>query len=429
MYQTKDFVSEMISRKSVTIYTIPNCSFCKNAMDFLEIRDISPVVKPMIKESSDIESLMASTKSRTFPQIFVDDVYIGGFSELKKTSLDLPTLFRKKEISGEIKESMCIEEEEDDRFILLNEKNQVKYADIWLLYKKQLASFWTVDEVDLIPDILDWEKSSDNEKHFIKHILAFFASLDQIVMENIGVNFKEEIVIPQIRSHFGVQECIEGIHADMYGILITTYIKEKKEQRDIIRSIQTMPIIQRKSIWVKRWMNPETASLAERLIGFTCLEGVQFSGAFCAIYWLKKQGKFSGLAQANTLIARDEGLHADASVAIYNHLDHKLPQDRVHEIFRHAVDLEIEFIDTSLPVGLIGINSDSMAQYIKFVGDYWLSRLGYDMVWNVPNPFEWMDMISLQVKTNFFEKRPAEYSMAGAMGDEEDQQFGLDADF
>lgn len=429
MYTTKEFSSEMISRKSVKLYTIPNCSFCSKAVEYLKIRDITPTIEIMVKGTSEIESLMQSTGCRTFPQIFIDSIYIGGFSELKKTCLDFPTSFRQKEMSGEIVESMCVEEEDDDRFILLNEKNQVKYADIWALYKKQHASFWTVDEVDLTPDVLDWEKSSDDTKHFIKHILAFFASLDQIVMENIGVNFKEEIVIPQIRSHFGVQECIEGIHADMYGILITTYVKEKTEQRNIIRSIQTMPIIQRKSIWVKRWMNPETASLAERLIGFTCLEGVQFSGAFCAIYWLKKQGKFSGLCQANTLIARDEGLHADASVAIYGHLDHKLPQDRVHEIFRHAVDLEIEFIDVSLPVGLIGINASSMAQYIQFVGDYWLSKLGYDSIWNVQNPFEWMDMISLSVKTNFFEKRPAEYSMAGALGDDDDQQFGLDADF
>ena len=194
-------------------------------------------------------------------------------------------------------------------------------------------------------------------------------------------------------------------------------------------SIQTMPIIEKKAIWVERWMNPDTASLAERLVGFTCLEGIQFSGSFCAIYWLKKRGLFPGMCHANTLIARDEGIHAEASVMMYKHLDHKLPAGRVHEIVVHAVDIECEFIKESLPVALIGIRSSSMVEYIKFVADFWLTQLGYPKVYNVVNPFEWMDLISLQGKTNFFEHRVAEYSMAGVCADEKEQGFSTDVDF
>ena len=258
---------------------------------------------------------------------------------------------------------------------------------------------------------------------------AFFASLDQIVMENIGLNFKNEIVIPQIRNHFAIQEATEAVHGESYALLIQTYFKDMDEQRHVMRSVQTMPIIERKALWAEKWMNPETASLAERLVGFTCLEGVQFSGSFCAIYWLKKQQKFKGLSFANSLIARDEGLHATASVLIYKHLKSKLPQERVHEIFKHAVFVECDFISSALPVALIGISDKSMAEYIKFVADYWLLQLGYDKVYNCANPFEWMDMISLQGKTNFFENRVAEYSKPGVLLDREEQQFCTDADF
>ena len=386
-------------------------------------------MKEIIRGSEEVETLVEMTGSKTFPQVFVNDCFIGGYKELTKTTLENPTEFRLKEISGEVVEPMCEEENEFDRFILFNGSTEHKYKDVYDLYKKEIASIWTVEEIDLIDDLKDWENSTENEKKFITMVLAFFASLDQLVMENIGVNFADEIVIPQIRSHFAWQNAMESIHGETYAVLIQTYIKDRKEQGRVLRSIQTMPIIERKARWAEKWMNPETASLAERLVGFTCLEGIQFSGSFCAIYWLKKQGKFKGLSFANSLIARDEGLHAEGSCLIYKHLVHKLPVERVHEIVSSAVAIEIEFIKEALPMALIGINQDTMIQYIKFVADYWLIHLDYSKLYNVENPYDWMTLISLQGKTNMFEGRVAEYSKSGVLVDSQDQKFALDADF
>lgn len=419
----------MFTEKNITVYKVEGCSACDQALEYLRKRDVSPVVYVVERDTSDMAELVELTGCSTFPQIFVDSQFIGGFSELKKTTIDRPTEFRVKEQSGEIAEPMCKEERDFDRFILFNGKTEYEYADIHQLYKKQTALFWVVEEIDLSGDSKDWDDASDNERHFLKLVLAFFASLDQIVMENIGLNFRNEIVIPQIRNHFAIQEATEAVHGESYALLIQTYFKDMDEQRHVMRSVQTMPIIEKKALWAEKWMNPETASLAERLIGFTCLEGVQFSGSFCAIYWLKKQQKFKGLSFANSLIARDEGLHATASVLIYKHLEHKLPQERVHQIFKHAVSVECDFISTALPVALIGISETSMAEYIKFVADYWLLQLGYEKVYKCANPFEWMDMISLQGKTNFFENRVAEYSKPGVLLDREEQQFCTDADF
>ena len=419
----------MFTEKKIVLYKISGCSVCDEALEYLRKRDVSPIVYLVERNTSGMTELVELTRCSTFPQIFIDSVFIGGFNDLKKTTIDRPTEFRMKEISGKIIEPICQEEKQFDRFILFNGKTEYKYADIHELYKKQTALFWVVEEIDLSGDSKDWEDASDNERHFLKLVLAFFASLDQIVMENIGLNFKNEIVIPQIRNHFAIQEATEAVHGESYALLIQTYFKDMDEQRHVMRSVQTMPIIEKKALWAEKWMNPETASLAERLIGFTCLEGVQFSGSFCAIYWLKKQQKFKGLSFANSLIARDEGLHATASVLIYKHLENKLPQERVHEIFKHAVSVECEFISSALPVALIGISETSMTEYIKFVADYWLLQLGYDKVYNCANPFEWMDMISLQGKTNFFEKRVAEYSKPGVLLDREEQMFCTDADF
>lgn len=419
----------MFSEKKIVLYSINGCCVCDEALKYLRKRDVSPDVYIVEKDTSDMTNLIERTGYSLFPQIFVDSEFIGGFDDLKKTTLTRPTKFRIMEISGDIDEPMCREEKDFDRFILFNGKTEHEYADIHQLYKKQTALFWVVEEIDLSGDPKDWENASDDERHFLKLVLAFFASLDQIVMENIGLNFKNEILIPQIRNHFAIQEATEAVHGETYALLIQTYFRDIDEQRHVMRSVQTMPIIEKKALWAEKWMNPETASLAERLIGFTCLEGVQFSGSFCAIYWLKKQQKFRGLSFANSLIARDEGLHATASVMIYKHLEHKLPQERVHEIFKHAVFVECDFISSALPVALIGISDKSMAEYIKFVADYWLVQLGYDKLYNCPNPFEWMDMISLQGKTNFFENRVAEYSKPGVLLDREEQQFCTDADF
>lgn len=339
------------------------------------------------------------------------------------------THHRQLEISGKVCEPMCHEKSDLDRFILFNDSSEFEYADVYQLYKKEVACFWTVEEIDLSDDTTCWEKSSDDEKHFITYILAFFASLDQIVMENVSLNFGEEIVIPQIRSHFAMQNAIESIHGEAYAILIQTYIKDPQQQKKVLRSIQEMPIITKKAKWVQKWMDPEKTSLAERLIAFTCVEGVQFSGAFCAIYWLKKQGRFRGLCFANSLIARDEGLHAFGSVLIYNHLAHRLRVEVVHDIFREAVGIEKEFIQESLPVSLIGINAGTMSSYIEYIADFWLEKLRYPKLFKTKNPFEWMQMIGMEGKSNFFEGRVAEYAKAGSMSSPEEQKFTTDAPF
>ncbi|ACH46846.1 putative ribonucleotide reductase small subunit [Feldmannia species virus] len=339
------------------------------------------------------------------------------------------TEHRFRELSGEVREPMCHEDSEFDRFILFNQKSEFEYADVYALYKKEIACFWTVEEMDLSEDVECWDKSSSDEQHFIIHILAFFASLDQIVMENVSVNFGDEIVIPQVRSHFAIQNAIESIHGEAYSILIQTYVKNSQQQSKILRSVQEMPIIRKKAQWVTSWMDPETCSLAERLVAFTCVEGVQFSGAFCAIYWLKKQGRFRGLCFANSLIARDEGLHAEGSVMIYNHLKHRLPVAVVHDIFGQATTIEKEFIREALPVSLIGINAGTMSTYIEYISDFWLEKLGYPKLFNSKNPFEWMTMIGMEGKSNFFEGRVAEYSKAGSMTSEADRKFTTDAAF
>ena len=419
-----------IRTMKIKVYTIPDCFFCEMAKSYLVEKGLEFEEAILtFGNSSPKSKLISRTNCNIFPQIFVEDKFIGGFEKLKQLRLHEVTEHRYKEVSGEVRETMCHEHKSNDRFVLLNGSTEFDYEDVYALYKKEIACFWTVEEMDLSEDISCWNKSSDAEKHFIKMILAFFASLDQIVMENVSVNFGEEIVIPQVRSHFAMQNAIESIHGEAYAVLIQTYIKDPKEQKEVLRSIQRMPIIEKKAKWVTKWMDPSTTSLAERLVAFTCVEGVQFSGAFCAIYWLKKQGRFKGLCFANSLIARDEGLHAEGSVMIYHHLDHKLDVHTVHEIFGDSVSIEKEFITDALPVSLIGINKETMSQYIEYISDFWLEKLGYPKLFNSVNPFEWMQMIGLEGKSNFFEGRVPEYAKAGAMVSPEDQVFTVDADF
>lgn len=412
----------------ITVYTIPDCFFCEIAKSYLLKNDLEFVEELLVDSDRKLE-LTSKTNSIVYPQVFLGEKFIGGYQELKELRLNEVTLHRYKEVSGEVRETMCHEDVSFDRFILLNGSTEFEYEDVYSLYKKEIACFWTVEEMDLSEDINCWNKSSDDEKHFIKMILAFFASLDQIVMENVSVNFGEEIVVPQVRSHFAMQNAIESIHGEAYAVLIQTYMKDPKEQKKVLRSIQSMPIITKKANWVTRWMDPCTTSLAERLVAFTCVEGVQFSGAFCAIYWLKKQGRFKGLCFANSLIARDEGLHAEGSVMIYNHLDHRLDVKRVHEIFEDATRMEKEFIKDALPVSLIGINKETMSTYIEYISDFWLEKLGYPKMFNSANPFEWMQMIGLEGKSNFFEGRVPEYAKAGTMVSREDQVFTVHAEF
>lgn len=363
-----------------------------------------------------------------YPRIHVGNKYFGGVGCLDKFPLKV-TEHRMKEITGEVDEPMCKEEKEFDRLILFNGKNEHEWDDVWKLYKQEIASYWVPEECDIVCDMEHWKNLNDGEQHFLKMILAFFASLDILVMQNISINFGQEIQIPQVQCHFAAQESMESVHAEVYALLIQTYLKDKKERQHVLKSVQTMPIIQRKAGWVMTYMDAETVSLAERLIGFTVLEGVMFSGAFAAIYWLKQRGLMPGLCFANAQIAKDEKMHAEASVLIYCKLESKLHETRVHEIFKDAVDIEREFITESLPTSLIGINAIEMGRYIEYVADFWLVRLGYAKLYNANNPFGFMEMIGLQGKSSFFEVRVSEYARANVLADEDQTEFALDVDF
>lgn len=314
--------------------------------------------------------------------------------------------------------------ENPQRFVLM----PIKYQDIWEMYKKQVASFWTADEIDLGQDLNDWEKISDNERHFIKYVLAFFAASDGIVLENLAQKFCTEVQIPEARCFYGFQIAMENIHSETYSLLIDTYIKDVNEKSFLFNAIENVPVIQKKANWALRWINGD-GSFAERVIAFAAVEGIFFSGSFCSIFWLKKRSLMPGLTFSNELISRDEGLHCDFACLIYKHLVNKLSQERIHEIISDAVTIEKEFVTEALPVELIGMNSKLMQQYIEFVADRLVYSLGYNKIYNATNPFEWMDMISLQGKTNFFEKRVGEYQKAGVMSKAEDNVFRIDDEF
>jgi len=308
----------------------------------------------------------------------------------------------------------------------------LKSPEVWEMYKKHEASFWTAEEIDLSQDSKDWERLNSDEQHFIKHVLAFFAASDGIVLENLSAQFSTEIQLPEARAFYGFQIAMENIHSETYSLLIEQYVRDPVEKDQVFNAISTMPAIRSKANWALQWMNRDS-SFAERLVAFACVEGVLFSGSFCAIYWLKKRGLMPGLTFSNELISRDEGLHADFACLIYGMLQQKLPEDVVHEIVRGAVEAERTFICEALPCDLIGMNSELMTRYIEFVADRLLSALGHSKLFKSTNPFDWMELISLQGKTNFFEKRVGEYQKAGVMattnGQEDARGFALDADF
>jgi len=308
----------------------------------------------------------------------------------------------------------------------------IKYHDIWEMYKKAEASFWTAEEVDLSEDIKHWETLSNNERHFISHVLAFFASSDGIVLENLGVRFMREIQIPEARCFYGFQIMIENVHGEMYSLLIDNYIKDPEQKFKLFKAIETVPIIKKKAEWALKWINSER-SFAERLIAFACVEGIFFSGSFCAIFWIKKRGMMPGLTFSNELISRDEGLHRDFACLLYTHLQNKLESNVILDIIRSAVEIEKEFVCDALPVNLIGMNKELMTQYIEFVADHLLFSLGNEHFYKTNNPFDFMELISLQGKTNFFEKRVGEYQKAGVMAsltnDSDDRLFNMDEDF
>ena len=302
--------------------------------------------------------------------------------------------------------------------ILVPNKNRfvifpIQHHDIWEWYKKQQASFWTAEEIDLEQDVKDWEqKLNDDERYFIKHILAFFAASDGIVNENLAENFISEVQYTEAKFFYGFQIMMENIHSEVYSLLIDTYIKNENEKDELFRAIEIFPAIAKKADWALRWI--ESDSFAERLIAFSAVEGIFFSGAFCSIFWMKKRGLLPGLTFSNELINRDEGLHADFAVHLHqHHIVNKVPKERITEILVDALNIEREFITESLPVSLIGMNSKLMTQYLEFVTDRLLVEYGCDKVYHVSNPFDFMEMISLEGKTNFFEKRVSEYQKAG----------------
>lgn len=315
--------------------------------------------------------------------------------------------------------------ENKDRFVMF----PIQHNDIWAFYKKSEASFWTAEEIDLGADLWDWEnKLNDDERHFIKHVLAFFAASDGIVNENLAENFLRDVQYPEARSFYGFQLMMENIHSETYSLLIDGYIKDPVEKDGLFHAIDTLPCVKKKADWAMNWI--ENGKFAEKLVAFAAVEGIFFSGSFCSIFWLKKRGLMPGLTFSNELISRDEGLHCDFACLLYTkHMVNKLSKETVQKIITDAVEIEKEFVTDALPVKLIGMNAVMMAQYIEFVADRLLVELGNPKVYNVSNPFDFMDMINLQGKTNFFEKRVGEYQKAGVLQGNEATKFKLDEDF
>lgn len=311
------------------------------------------------------------------------------------------------------------------RFVIL----PIQYNDIWKMYKKAEASFWTAEEVDLSKDLKDWENLKADERYFISHVLAFFAASDGIVNENLVERFMQEVQVPEARCFYGFQIAIENIHSEMYSLLIDTYIRDSAEKDKLFTAIDTIPAVKKKADWALQWINAKNATYAERIIAFASVEGIFFSGSFAAIFWLKKRGLMPGLTFSNELISRDEGLHTDFACLMFRHLVNKPSKAKVLSIIKQAVEIECEFLTDALPVALIGMNCDLMVQYIKFVADRLLVELECEKEYKTTNPFDFMEQISLEGKTNFFEKRVGEYQKMGVMSTKEENKFALDVDF
>jgi len=335
-----------------------------------------------------------------------------------------PSSHRQLEMAGKLApEPLLVENPK--RFVLFPIQNN----EVWNMYKKAEASFWTAEEIDLTSDMKDWDNLNDNERHFISHILAFFAASDGIVNENLTANFAIEVQIPEARCFYGFQIAVENIHSETYSLLIDTYIRDNDQKDHLFNAIETVSCVRKKAEWALQWCKRDNASFAERCVAFAAVEGIFFSGSFCAIFWLKKRGLMPGLAFSNELISRDEGLHCNFACLIYNQLINKLPEKRLVEIITNAVEIEKVFVSDALPVELIGMNSVHMRNYIELCADRLLVALGCSKYYEAVNPFEWMEMISLEGKTNFFEKRVSEYAKSGIGNTRKEQVFSLDADF
>lgn len=313
--------------------------------------------------------------------------------------------------------------ENPNRFVMFPLSDQ----DIWKMYKKMMDCFWRAEEIDFSKDLKDWNSLKEKEQHFIKMVLAFFAASDGIVLENLGQRFLSEVQLPEARATYGFQLMMENVHSETYSLLIDTYIKDREEQTKLFQAIDNFPCIKKKADWAIKWIQDNRSSFATRLVAFACVEGIFFSGSFCSIYWLKKRGLMPGLTFSNELISRDEGMHTDFAVLLFNKLQRKPKKAKVFELIKEAVEIEKEFILEALPCKLIGMNSKLMSQYIEFVADRLSQQLGYGKIFNSSNPFDFMEMISLEGKTNFFEKRVGDYSLSSC--ENKNEAFNFDADF
>uniref|UniRef100_A0A6C0DHH1 Uncharacterized protein n=1 Tax=viral metagenome TaxID=1070528 RepID=A0A6C0DHH1_9ZZZZ len=311
---------------------------------------------------------------------------------------------------------------DDNRFVMF----PIKYEDIWQMYKKQVDCFWRAEEIDLSKDINHWDTLSRDEKYFISMILAFFAASDGIVLENLALRFMTDVQVSEARAFYGFQIAMENIHSQTYSLLIETYIKDGDEKTRLFNAIENFPCIKKKSDWAQKWIKDNRSGFATRLIAFACVEGIFFSGAFCSIYWLKKRGLMPGLTFSNELISRDEALHCEFAVLLYSKLNSKVKKSKLHEIIKEAVEIESEFICEALPCRLIGMNSQLMNQYIQFCADRLCVQLGYEKIYNVGNPFDFMELISLEGKVNFFERLNDSYALANKNKDENVFEFNED---
>ena len=315
--------------------------------------------------------------------------------------------------------------EEEKRFVIF----PIKHDDIWKMYKKAEANFWTAEELDLSKDLNDFQiKMNEDERYFVENVLAFFAASDGIVNENLVERFCNDVQLLEAKFFYGFQIAVENIHSETYSLLIDTYVKDVKKKEKLFNAIETIPSVKKKADWAMKWINDKSSNFGTRVIAFAAVEGIFFSGSFCSIFWLKKRGLMPGLCHSNELISRDEGLHTEFAVLMYSMLSDKPSKETILEIIKEAVELEKEFITESLPCNLIGMNKDLMKQYIEYVSDRLLLMLGLDKIFNVENPFEWMELISVQGKTNFFEKRVGEYANV-AKSDAKDNVFALEEDF
>lgn len=367
----------------IEILSKDGCSYCEKSGEFLKNLDLD-----YNKINVDKETLQKRVPgSSVYPQIIINDIPIGGYFELEE-------YFEKEPLLAE----------NPNRFTIF----PIRHHNLWEMYKKAQASNWTAEEIDFSSDMDDWNSLNENEQHFIKHILAFFASSDGIVFENISINFSREVQLPEVRSFYAYQEHNEMVHGETYSLLIEKYVKDQTEKDKIFRAIETIACVKKKADWALKWFDSKLP-FAQRLFAFACVEGIFFSGSFCAIFWLKKRGLMPGLSFSNELISRDEGLHLEFAVELFGMLENKPSESVIHSIIREAVHIEKEFILDALPCKLIGMDSEKMSQYIEFVSDRLLKQIGHRPLWNSKNPFDFMENISLDGKTNFFEKRVGDY--------------------